>query len=356
MRNGNISERSESGWRLATGAELQDTLPHIWRQGNAELNESHPVLDWRFVCLMQRYFGTTADVLAHSDAGMALLQPYGYGRWTTFLPSQACVGSVLIAPAIDAQSLQDSMHALTRILPGMTTLLSLRKQDAVIAQLQTSHACSAFSRTVYGITTAVDTSETFDSFWQSRSKNLRQSVRRRFRNVEKAGRHSHMRTLGDSDSMESAIKTHAALESSGWKGREGTALGGNDAQSGFYTELLRTFAAEDQATAYQLLFDDDTVASLLTIQVSGIVIVLKTAYDEKFARYAPGRLLDYLFLRSVFDDPTVTVVENFTNASEEDQRWCTSSREIVDWDFFPLNIIQSLIEARRRFRARSADN
>ena len=214
MRSGTISERSGGGWQLTNGAELQDTLPHIWRQGNAELNESHPVLDWRFVCLMQKYFGTTSDILAHSDVGIALLQPYGYGRWTTFLPSQACVGSVLVAPDLDARALRESMNALTRLLPGMATLLSLRKQDTAIAQLQTSHASSAFVQTVYGVTTAVDTGETFDSFWQSRSKNLRQSVRRRFRNVEKDGYHSHMRAVREVDRMMSMIK--APLPTACW--------------------------------------------------------------------------------------------------------------------------------------------
>ena len=128
--------------------------------------------------------------------------------------------------------------------------------------------------------------------------------------MEKAGHHWHMRTVGDVDCMTSMIEMHAALESSGWKGREGTALDGSDAQSRFYIELLRTFAAEDQATVYQLLFDDRNVS----------------------------------------------IVENYTNASDEDRRWCTSAREIVDWDYFPLNIIRSLVETRRRLRARGAED
>lgn len=352
MRFGELNLRHGEAWHLVSGPGLRDALPGAWRSGNGELNSAHPALDWRYICLLHKYFGEPTDVLASSEFGLALLRPYGYGRWTTFLPSQACVGSVLVAPGLDGPTVSDAFHSLSRSLPGLTTMLSLRKQDAAIAQLQSSHSGKTFSQSVYGVTTAVDATQPFDTFWQARPKSLRQSVRRRFRKVEKEQVRCHTRIFRCAGEMTRAIADHANLEQSGWKGRQGTALDGSNLQSQFYLELMTEFAAEGQAAAYQLLFDDDVKASLLTIQAGGTLIVLKTAYDDASSRFAPGRLLDYLFLQEVCNDPDITVVENYTDASEEDRRWCTSCRNIVEWDYFPFNIIRTMTEARRTIRSR----
>ena len=338
-------------WRLIAGDELQEALPQLWREINAKFNGAHPALDWRYVRLLHRYFAVGTEVLAVGDCCLALLQPYGYGRWQTFLPSQSCVGSAIFSPDSDEDELLARLASLARILPGRTSMLSFRKQDAAISQLDESRVDGPFSKAVYGITTAVDATSDFETFWQARPKSLRQSVRRRFRNVEKAGMEWALRTIVSPDAMPDAVADYSKLEMSGWKGREGTALDGTGPQTRFYEELMTTFAEAGQAAVYQLLFDGVVVASLLTIQGKGVLIPLKTTFDEKFSSCSPGRLLDYLFLQDVFADTKVSIIENYTDSTEEDRRWCTSERPIIDWDYYPLNIIRWSVESRRKLRS-----
>jgi hypothetical protein len=350
MKPGSSKKPDSAGWELVSGPELSATLPEIWARANKALNDEHPALDRHFVSLLHKHFGDGSEVLAISDSCVALLQPCGLGRWASFLPSQACVGSVLLSRHVDSGASGKIFRALSRALPGPTTLLSFRKQDAVIAQLTDLQTSRSFSRSVFGLTTAVDTTQPFDTFWQQRSKNLRQSVRRRFRKLEKDGIGWQLLKISRSEEMAAAVNVHAVLESSGWKGRRGTALDESSKQTSFYKDLMRTLAEENRSRAYQLLFDNEVSASLLTIQAGGVLIVLKTAYHEPAATYAPGRLLDYLMLQDVCGDTDISIIENYTVSSEEDRRWCTSYREIVDRDYYPLNIMQFAIQAQRRIR------
>jgi len=350
MKPGSKQKPNGAGWELVSGSELAAALPEVWGRANKVLNDEHPVLDRHFVSLLHKYFGDGSEVLAISDSCVALLQPCGLGRWATFLPSQACVGSVLLSRDIDSRASREIFRELSRALPGPATLLSFRKQDAVIAQLTDLQNSRSFSRSVFGLTTAVDTSQPFETFWQQRSKNLRQSVRRRFRKLEKDGIGWQRLKISRPEEMAAAVNAHAMLESSGWKGRTGTALDESSKQTDFYRDLMRTLAEENRSRAYQLLFDGEVSASLLAIQAAGILIVLKTAYHEPAATYAPGRLLDYLMLRDVCGDADISVIENYTVSSEEDRRWCSSCREIVDWDYYPLNIMRLAVQARRRIR------
>jgi hypothetical protein len=356
MPIGKVPKLCGDAWRLIAGDELRQELPHLWKEGNSSLNSAHPALDWRYVHLLYKYFGVGSEILAVSSRCLALLQPYGYGRWQTFLPSQSCVGSAIFSPDIGGDEILPLLASLASVLPGRTFMLSFRKQDSAIAQLSESRFGDPLSRTVYGITTAVDTTKDFEAFWQARSKSLRQSVRRRFRSVEKDGIQSELKVIDSGDAMPGAVADYSTLEMSGWKGRQGTALDGTSQQSRFYEDLLTTFAEAGQAVAYQLRFDGQVVASLLTIHGEGVLIPLKTAFDEGFSRYSPGRLLDYLFLQNVFADPNITIIENYTDSTEEDRRWCSSDRPIIDWDYYPLNIIRWPVEWRRKLRALLGQN
>jgi hypothetical protein len=128
--------------------------------------------------------------------------------------------------------------------------------------------------------------------------------------------------------MIAAVDEYADIESSGWKGKNNTAIRRNNRQGAFYKEVMLEFSRCNGACVYQLLFDEKVVASLLTLVQDGMQVVLKTTYLESYAQYSPGRFIDYLMLQSAFDNHNVSVVENYTNAGSEDCKWASGSREI----------------------------
>jgi CelD/BcsL family acetyltransferase involved in cellulose biosynthesis len=82
-----------------------------------------------------------------------------------------------------------------------------------------------------------------------------------------------------------------ALEASGWKGKAGTAAAHHDELRTFFKTALRALAAEGKAGIDRIMFDGRPIAAAITLKSGDTAWYWKTAYDEKFARYAPGMLL-----------------------------------------------------------------
>jgi len=134
--------------------------------------------------------------------------------------------------------------------------------------------------------------------------------------------------------MQSAIARFGEMESAGWKGRSGSAVHAGNVQGRFYGDVLRRFAESGRATVYELYFNDDLVAMQLCISSPGMLLLLKTTYDERQSALSPGRLLLYALLEREFSDKRLREVEFYTNADSEQLAWATHDRWISHYLLF----------------------
>jgi CelD/BcsL family acetyltransferase involved in cellulose biosynthesis len=119
----------------------------------------------------------------------------------------------------------------------------------------------------------------------------------RYREVRRTGR--RLTDLGavlftaatEPAAVAAAVEDFFALEASGWKGRAGTAAAYHDAVQGFIGRSLAALAAQGQVAINRLLLDGRPIAAAITLFSGESAWYWKTAYDENFARYAPGILL-----------------------------------------------------------------
>jgi hypothetical protein len=102
-----------------------------------------------------------------------------------------------------------------------------------------------------------------------------------------------------------AVEDFFALEASGWKGRAGTAAAGHGAVRGFFKTALSSLAAEGKAAVNRLLLDGRPIAAAITLSSGDAAWYWKTAYDEDFARYAPGILLTAALTEELTDNPGI---------------------------------------------------
>jgi hypothetical protein len=86
----------------------------------------------------------------------------------------------------------------------------------------------------------------------------------------------------------------------------------------------------------------------MTIANEYMLITLKTTYDESFAFYAPGRLLEYLLLEREFAEKRYAVVEYYTNASPDLQSWGTGTRTINHFTVYRARVFKQLVYAYQR--------
>ena len=148
----------------------------------------------------------------------------------------------------------------------------------------------------------VDVSGDYESFWQSRGKNLRQNMRTVRNRLEKNGLSFAFKCFTHATEVRDAVQHFGRMESAGWKAEQGTAVQFESEQGRFYVELLENLSKTGSTCIYCLTFNEVIVAMDLCIQQDGSVIVLKTTYDESYHDYSPAMLLHQEILRLLMSE------------------------------------------------------
>ncbi|HEX8597883.1 MAG TPA: GNAT family N-acetyltransferase [Chloroflexia bacterium] len=116
------------------------------------------------------------------------------------------------------------------------------------------------------------------------------NLRRRHKKLAEKGPVTVQKASGESD-LAYHLEEGFAVEQSGWKGREGTAMAQDGHVAGFYSELAR-FAAHDGSLAlYYLRVDGKAVAFHYGLTYGSTYYLLKPGYDESVKECSPGQLL-----------------------------------------------------------------
>ncbi len=82
-----------------------------------------------------------------------------------------------------------------------------------------------------------------------------------------------------------------ALEASGWKGRKRSAMVNDRLRAAFAREAITNLAEADAVRIHTLDLDGQAIASMVVFIMAGEAYTWKTAYDERYARFSPGKLL-----------------------------------------------------------------
>jgi CelD/BcsL family acetyltransferase involved in cellulose biosynthesis len=104
------------------------------------------------------------------------------------------------------------------------------------------------------------------------------------------------RTYWPSDDLDAWIDAFLALEAKGWKGQAGSALACRPETDAFFREVVKGAEAAVRLQFQRLDLDDRPIAMLVTFMSPPGAFTYKIAFDEDFARFSPGVLiqLDYL--------------------------------------------------------------
>ena len=316
-------------WQLHPLVPSQGLGPHRgpWDALNARLMRGHGMLDGAFVDALLRHFGDRGVQLAvATSAGepvaMLLLhgQSRGLGVWSSYLPSQTQIGPSLLT----ADTPLDGLFA---VLPGYASEVDLLCNDPRFGDWRDLPG-RPVKTLPHALTMNVALRESFDDYWAQRPRKLIQNMRRYLRRLQSEGGTERLVVISAPEDMTAAVARYADLESRGWKGREGTAVSSDNPQGRFYADVMREFAARSEALVYELWLDDQLLASRMLLLRPGMAVMLKTAFDERFERFAPGRVLLLRTLEDLFRRVPGAVVEFYTNADADLLAWSTSQRWI----------------------------
>jgi len=119
----------------------------------------------------------------------------------------------------------------------------------------------------------------------------RKELRRQRRRLGELGR-LETRGLEPDDDLEPWIDGFLDLESSGWKGQHGTALGAHENERDFFREVARAAFARKRLMMLGCFLDDKPIALKCNFLMGEGSIAFKIAFDESYARFSAGVQLE----------------------------------------------------------------
>ncbi len=162
--------------------------------------------------------------------------------------------------------------------------------------------------TLCGLTSAysfLNVEEDFDAYFStSNLRNMRSKLRRHRRRLMSRGVVSVEMRKGPS-ADETLLTEFLALEGSGWKGRNGTAITSRTDRAAFYSAVTRNMAAQGYLEWHTIRLDGRLIAAEMGIRCGTSLFLPKIAYDEDFADCSPGSLLTEEVLKDAFSRPEI---------------------------------------------------
>ncbi|WP_320076624.1 GNAT family N-acetyltransferase [Novosphingobium ovatum] len=95
----------------------------------------------------------------------------------------------------------------------------------------------------------------------------------------------------DATGLDAWSRDFLTLEAAGWKGAAGSALASQPATAALFTQALQGAAARGRLDRLALLLDGRPIAMLASFVTAPLAFSFKTAFDEAYARFSPGVLL-----------------------------------------------------------------
>lgn len=313
-----------------------------WAQLNVDTLAT-PLLHPNFVAPLLAQFGDGKEVLAvHEVAGridaMAILSPHGGSKWETFQPSQAPIGMWMHRPQLELGPL---LSELMRALPGLPLVIGLTQRDPALEPRPADG--SQMSSVDYIETSRVPIVGSFDDYWAARGKNLRTNLKKQRAKLAKEGMTSRLEIIRDPALVAAAIVEYGRLETTGWKSGGGTAVSADNEQGRFYQQMLEAFMRRGEACILRYWFDDRIVAMNLCIEGFGVIIILKTAYDEALGNaYSPAFMMLEETCKGLFDEGKLDAIEFYGRVMDWHRRWTDEIRTMYHLTVYRWPVLRQL--------------
>jgi CelD/BcsL family acetyltransferase involved in cellulose biosynthesis len=336
-------------WTFQLASKSFPSLHKEWDELNKR-GSDHVLLDSGFVGPLVRHFGDDRTVLGiqngGNNPGMALLHRKKMGIWETFQPSQAPIGLILLA---GPDKTGKELLQITRQLPGYALQLSVLQQDPDHTSFPLLEGANHVESLEYIRTARITLPPTFEEYWKARGTNLRHNMARRRRRLAEQGYSLELHGLRQPGQVAEGIREYGRLETKGWKAREGTAVGEDNVQGRFYRELFEGFCARGQGVIYQLRLNGQVAASELCLMHNGMIVFLKTAYDEDLNDFTPAFLMREEIMKELYAVGQIRVIEFYGRVMEWHTRWTNEIRALYHLTCYRHPWVKQLRKIAKRF-------
>ncbi len=344
-------------WRIVPASDFA-TLAGRWDALN-DAGFRSPLLHSDFVAPLLTHFSAGTERIAFVDDGEGLSRAAVFARSNllvhdSFQPSQAPIGLWLQRGGERGLPAADEMAGLAAALGPMTAMVGISQLDPEhVARDDVERADRIESD--YIRTARVSIVGSFDDYWAARGKNLRSNMKKQRNKLEADGVQLRFDVLTGVPDMAAAIAAYGRLESAGWKASGGTAVAADNAQGRFYREVFERFAARGQARIYRCFYGEQLAAMDLCIEHGGVMVILKTAFDETIRGTSPAFLMRHDYLPRIFAEQSLSRVEFYGRVMDWHTKWSDEIRTLFHATAYRWPLVARLDAMRRSRNARRAE-
>lgn len=236
---------------------------------------------------------------------MRMLLPYsiekpGFSVGASIIRAWANPFGPLGTPLVDredaAETLDNMLEALARPemgLPGILVLPDMRLDGPVAGLLRAVATARNLSVLVTDQAQRPFLESTLDAdeyLANAVSSHHRRDMRRQWRRLSEHGELTY-HVARQPEEIRHHLEEFLTLEDSGWKGRRKSAMVADRYRAAFAREAINSLAEIDSVRIHSLALDGEAIASMIVFVSSGEAWTWKTAYNENWAQYSPGKLL-----------------------------------------------------------------
>jgi CelD/BcsL family acetyltransferase involved in cellulose biosynthesis len=166
------------------------------------------------------------------------------------------------------------------------------------------------------------------------SGNARSEVRRKRRGLEKEGPVEFKAVAAGPEDVDACLAELLRIESSGWKGRQGSAIVHRPRLARFFRDYAHRAAREGTLRLFFLSLNGQNIAAQMLAETGGRLWQFKIGYDERWSRWSPGRLLMFDILRWAHEQG-LEAVEYLGHGGGWQTRWPATFTEHASLRFYP---------------------
>jgi CelD/BcsL family acetyltransferase involved in cellulose biosynthesis len=143
-----------------------------------------------------------------------------------------------------------------------------------------------------------------DAYYEQAVRQKKRKEIRRLKNRLAEEGPLRTRILDDAADLDAWCSTYLALEQAGWKGEAGSALAGSTGTEAFFRETLEAAWQTGRLQFLRLDVGETCIAMLVNFLTPPGSFSFKTVFDEAYARFSPGVLIQLENLK-ILDDPRI---------------------------------------------------
>lgn len=172
--------------------------------------------------------------------------------------------------------------------------------------------------------------ETWESFISRRSRRFKKNINYRLNKVKGLPSSVRVVTLCSTDEILARLPKIFEISSKSWKAQIKSSITDELSEIVFFKKISKVMGEKGWINLWMLSFGNDPVAFEYHLNYGGSTCPIRADYDETHRAFSPGAYLEYVIIRSLFENSSSAVTEYNTCADcyPYELRWTGSVRPL----------------------------